>query len=84
MKSYEQKILAWNGADFHELAASMDQEEIRSMARILFEETFNPYFDTASPEAVISNYTSYMAFEAEMANDEDLAYTIYDLMDAMN
>ena len=37
MKSYEQKILAWDGADFHELAASMDQEEIRSMARILFE-----------------------------------------------
>ena len=54
------------------------------MARILFEETFNPYFDTASPEAVISNYTSYMAFEAEMANDETLACIIYDLLDAMD
>ena len=57
MKSYEQKILAWDGADIHELAASMDQEEIRSMARILFEESFDPGFEIASPEAVISNYT---------------------------
>ena len=55
MKSYEQKILAWDGADFHELAASMDQEEVRSMA-----------------------------FEAEIADDEDLAYIIYDLMDEMD
>ena len=36
MKSYEQKILAWDGADFHELAASMDQEEIRSDGRGLW------------------------------------------------
>jgi hypothetical protein len=84
MKSYEQKILAWDGADFHELAASMDQEEIRSMARILFDETFDPMFDIASPETVIYNYTSYMAFEAEIADDEDLAYIIYDLMDEMD
>ncbi len=84
MKSYEQKILAWDGADFHELATSMDQEEIRSMARILYDETFDPYFDIASPETVISNYASYMAYEAEIANDEELAAIIYDLMDAMN
>ena len=55
MKSYEQKILAWDGADFHELAASMGQEEVNSMA-----------------------------FEAEIADDEDLAYIIYDLMDEMD
>ena len=84
MKSYEQKILAWDGADFHKLAASMDQEEIRSMARILFDETFDPMFDIASPETVIYNYASYMAFEAEIADDEDLAYIIYDLMDEMD
>ncbi len=84
MKSYEQKILAWDGADFHELAASMDQEEIRSMARILYDETFDPYIDFATPETVISNYASYMAYEAEIANDEELAAIIYDLMDAMN
>ena len=84
MKSYEQKILAWDGADFHELAASMDQEEVRSMARILFDETFDPMFDVASPETVISNYASLMAFEAEIADDEDLAYIIYDLMDEMD
>ena len=84
MKSYEQKILAWDGADCHKLAASMDQEEIRSMARILYDETFDPYFDFASPETVISNYASYMAYEAEIANDEELAAIIYDLMDAMN
>ena len=84
MKSYEQKILAWDGADFHELAASMDQEEVRSMARILFDETFDPMFDVASPETVIYNYASYMAFEAEIADDEDLAYIIYDLMDEMD
>ncbi len=84
MKSYEQKILAWDGADFHELAASIDQEEVRSMARILFEETFDAMFDVASPETVIYNYASYMAFEAEMANDETLAYIIYDLLDAMD
>ena len=84
MKSYEQKILAWDGGDLHELAASMDQEEIRSMARVLFEETFDPYFDFASPETIISNYTSYMAFEAEIADDEELAAIIYDLMDSMD
>ena len=84
MKSYEQKILAWDGADCHELAASMDQEEIRSMARILFEESFDPYFDCASPKSVISNYISYMAFEAEIADDEELAAIIYDLMDGMD
>lgn len=84
MKSYEQKILAWDGADFHELAASMDQEEVRSMARILFDETFDPMFDVASPETVIYNYASLMAFEAEIADDEDLAYIIYDLMDEMD
>ena len=82
MKSYEQKILAWDGADIHELAASMDQEEVRSMARILFEESFDPGFEIASPEAVISNYTSYMAFEAEIADDEELAAIIYDLLEA--
>ena len=84
MKSYEQKILAWDGADFHELAASMDQEEVRSMARILFDETFDPTIELASPETIISNYASYMAFEAEIADDEDLAYIIYDLMDEMD
>ena len=84
MKSYEQKILAWDSADFHELAASMDQEEIRSMARILYDETFDPYIDFATPETVISNYASYMAYEAEIANDEELAAIIYDLMDEMN
>lgn len=84
MKSYEQKILAWDGADFHELAASMDQEEIRSMARILYDETFDPTIELASPETVIYNYASYMAFEAEIADDEDLAYIIYDLMDEMD
>ena len=82
--SCKEKILAWDKKDFPAFAASMNQEEIRSMARILFEETFDPYFDIASPETVISNYTSYMAFEAEMANDETLAYIIYDLIDAMN
>ena len=84
MKSYEQKILAWDGEDFHELAASMDQEEIRSMARILYDETFDPLFDIASPETIISNYALIMAFEAEIADDEDLAYIIYDLIDEMD
>ena len=84
LPSCKEKILSWNREDFPRFAASMDQEEIRSMARILFDETFDPMFDIASPETVIYNYASYMAFEAEMANDETLAYTIYDLLDAMD
>ena len=84
MKSYEQKILAWDGGDLHELAASMDQEEIRSMARILFDETFDPYFDFATPESIISNYASFMAFEAEMAQDEELAAIIFNLLEEMD
>ena len=54
------------------------------MARILFDETFDPMFDVASPETVIYNYASLMAFEAEIVDDEDLAYIIYDLMDEMD
>ena len=84
MKSYEQKILAWDGADFHELAASMDQGEIRSMARFLYDETFDPTIEFASPETIISNYASVMAFEAEIVDDEELAAIIYDLMDEMD
>ena len=84
MKTYEQKILAWDGEDLHELAASMDQEEIRSMARILYDETFDPYFDFATPESIVSNYASFMAYEAEIVDDEELAAIIYDLMDEMN
>ena len=83
-RSFEQKILAWDGDNLHELAASMDQEEIRSMARILYEESFDPTFDIASPECIVSNYVSFMAFEAEMAQDEELASIIYELLDEMD
>ena len=83
-RSFEQKILAWDGEDLHELAASMDQEEIRSMVRILYDGNFDPTLDTASPECIVSNYASFMAFEAEMAQDEELAAIIYDLLDEID
>ena len=83
-RSFEQKILAWDGEDLHELAASMDQEEIRSMVRILYDENFDPTLDIASPETIVSYYASFMAFEAEMAQDEELAAIIYDLLDEMD
>ena len=54
------------------------------MARFLYDETFDPTIEFASPETIISNYASVMAFEAEIVDDEELAAIIYDLMDEMD
>ena len=80
MKSYEQKILAWDGADFHELAASMDQEEIRSMVRQMFDECFYPNYDNASVENIVHDYLLLLAYEAEVAANEDEAEILYDII----
>ena len=82
LPSCKEKILAWDRKDFSELAASMDQEEIRSMVRELFEEYFYPNFDNETPEMITYNYILLLAYEAETI-DEDAASDIYDVIYAI-
>ena len=71
--SCREKILAWDRKDFSALAASMDQEEIRSMVRQMFDECFYPNYDNASVENILHDYLLLLAYEAEVAAKEDEA-----------
>ena len=78
--SCREKILAWDRKDFSALAASMDQEEIRSMVRQMFDECFYPNYDNASVENILHDYLLLLAYEAEVAANEDEAEILYDII----
>ena len=83
LPSCKEKILSWDREDFPRFAASMDQEEIRSMIREMFDECFIPSFTEDYPEAIVHDYILLLAFEAEMSANEEAAATLYEIIDAL-
>ncbi len=81
-KQYEYKILSWTKEDFHALVASMSQEDIRSMVRKLYDETFDATLDAASPDHIVYSYILFMAYEAETAQNDRDAEILYSILDA--
>ena len=78
--SCKEKILAWDKKDFPAFAASMDQEEIRSMVKQLYDECFYPHFEHKAPEGIVYDYILLLAYEAESAANEDEADILYDII----
>ena len=78
--SCKEKILAWDKKDFPSFAASMDQEEIRSMVKQLYDECFYPHFEHKTPEGIVYDYILLLAYEAESAANEDEAEVLYDII----
>ena len=65
LPSCKEKILAWNKEDFSTFAASMSNEEIRSMARELLDSCYFPSFAEDHPDTIVLDYICLLAYEAE-------------------
>lgn len=81
--SCKEKILAWDKKDFPTFAASMNQEEIRSMVKQLYDECFYPHFEHKTPEGIVYDYILLLAYEAECAANESEAERVYDILFAI-
>jgi len=77
--SYEDKTLTWSKEDFHAIVASLTQEDINHMLYKLC--YVGP--DTVSPESIVYNYISLIAYEAEMRQDDRTAETLYSILYAI-
>ncbi|MBQ3980951.1 MAG: hypothetical protein II631_02760 [Treponema sp.] len=81
LPSCKEKILTWNKEDFSTFAASMSNEEIRSMARELLDSCYFPSFAEDHPDAIVLDYIYLLAYEAELANNHEEAAKLYEIFE---